>query len=367
VIPGFSRIERYVLRRSLGSVGVALGIIAFIILLIDFVELWRTVGVRAKAVSIPDIFGLALLQSPSVVLALLPFAFLFGVLAAYVGMNRRSELIAIRAAGISAWRFILPAAFGAAMVGVLTVTALNPVAAAMNAEFQHRQTELMTGYLIEEPKPIWLRQGDGRTQTIIRAKGSRPPGVHLVDVSLFIYRTDDSGALQFQRRIDANEAFLSKGRFRLVGVSEATPGQSAVHSEQTFVPSTLDEATALERFAPPEAIPFWSLPGVIFRTERAGFSAASYRLQLHKLLATPVLFAAMAILAAAFSLRLLRLGGLARLSAAALGLGFGFFFINQLCGALGRAGLAPTLVAAWSPPALTLLAGVTLLFYTEDG
>ena len=81
--------------------------IAAIIMLIDFVALSRDVGVRAKETSALQLMALTLLQSPSVILVLLPFAFLFGVLGAFVGLNRRSELIAMRAAGISAWRFIL--------------------------------------------------------------------------------------------------------------------------------------------------------------------------------------------------------------------------------------------------------------------
>ena len=77
--------------------------------------------------------------------------------------------------------------------------------------------------------------------------------------------------------------------------------------------------------------------------------------------------AAMAILGAAFSLRLMRLGGLAMLAASGVGLGFVLFFFNQFCGALGRADVIPPILAAWSPPVLALLSAFTLLCYTEDG
>ena len=79
------------------------------------------------------------------------------------------------------------------------------------------------------------------------------------------------------------------------------------------------------------------------------------------------MYAAMSVLAAAFSLRLLRLGGLAALGGAAVTLGFVFFFLSQLCGALGKAEVIPPALAAWAPPTLALLAGLTLLLYTEDG
>jgi lipopolysaccharide export system permease protein len=106
---------------------------------------------------------------------------------------------------------------------------------------------------------------------------------------------------------------------------------------------------------------------VISRVSHAGFSATPYRLRFQQLLATPLLFAAMSILGAAFSLRLMRLGGLAVLASSGVALGFVFFFFNQLCGSLGKADVIPPIMAAWTPPLLALLSAFTLLCYTEDG
>ena len=361
------QIERYVLVRTLLAVIMALAVISTIILLSNFVELSRTVGVRAKEVSAPVIFGLALLESPTVIVMLLPFAFLFGVLGAFVNLNRRSELIAMRAAGVSAWRFIFPAAGAAIIIGVITVIALNPIASAMSDQFQQLETKLMQGYLDDAPKAIWIRQGDKRHQIIIHAKSNQAPGIDLKDVALFIYDLDPDGSLRFSRRVDAQEARLEHKLWVLTDAREGLPGQQGQTVKVLTYPSTLNARNALERFSSPTAIPFWELPGMIKRTETAGFSATAYHLQLQQLLATPLMFAAMSILAAAFSLRLLRLGGLAGLAGSGVALGFVFFFMNQLCNALGKGDVIPAFVAAWTPPLLALLAGLTLLCYTEDG
>jgi lipopolysaccharide export system permease protein len=55
------------------------------------------------------------------------------------------------------------------------------------------------------------------------------------------------------------------------------------------------------------------------------------------------------------------------MSAAAVILGFAFFFVNQASAAFGSAEVIAPFVAAWLPPVLTLLAALTLLVYTEDG
>jgi lipopolysaccharide export system permease protein len=248
-------------------------------------------------------------------------------------------------------------------------TVLNPVTSAMSAKFEKARDDLMQDSLPIGPKEIWLRQGDGRTQVVIRARASDDDHgtLRLSRVSLFISQTNGDHGLVFSRRIEAAQARLMRGYWFITGAQDATPGALAQRYDTLTIPSTLDSHTALERFASPAAVSFWGLWTAIERTEQAGFSATGYRLQLQDLLAAPLLYAAMSILAAAFSLRLIRLGGLAQLAGAGVALGFVLFFFDQFCNAMGRAEAIPPFVAAWSTPILALLSGFTLLCYTEDG
>ena len=361
------QIERYVLVQQARSLGIALGVIAALIMLIDFVEISRGVGSDVD-LSGARIFGLMLLKSPQVIIQLLPFVFLFGTLAAFVGLNRRSELIAMRAAGVSAWRFVLPAAGAALLFGLVTVTALGPLAASADGLFQRERTRLSGSAAgVEAPPTVWIREGDDTRQMVIRAERQDRSNARLLDVTFFIYTNDAEGMRTFSERIDADAASLSNGSWRLVNAVGAEIGQRAVRYATLDLPSSLADEEAFERFARPQATSFWSLPAQIDRIEAAGFSSTAYRLRLQQLLATPLMFAAMSILAAAFSLRLMRLGDLARMSVAAVVLGFAFFFVNQAASAFGSAEVIPPWLAAWLPPMLTALAAFTLLFYTEDG
>jgi lipopolysaccharide export system permease protein len=363
-----TRLERYVLARTLASVGAALAVISSVILLVQFVDLSRTLGVRAE-VSAGDIFGLTLLKTPAVIEILLPFVFLFGGIGAFVGLNRRSELVAMRAAGVSAWRFIRPAALAAFVCGILAVVAINPISAALSARFEADRARINSNNLADAPKDIWLRQGDEHTQMVIHAKSrdTVQGEVRLRGVSLFVYQKNKAGQPEFQRRLEASEAVLRPGFWQLKDVREASAGESSVRSDSLSIRSSLDSEAAVERFASPATIAFWRLPAAIKLTEDSGFSASGYRLRFQQLLATPLMFAAMAILAAAFSLRLVRLGGLAGLAGAGVALGFVVFFFNQFSGALGRADIIPLFAAAWAPALVALLSGLTLLCYTEDG
>lgn len=361
------RIERYVLVQQMRALAVALAVISALVMLIDFVEISRGLGQQTD-LSGARILGLMLLKSPTVIIQLLPFVFLFGTLGAFVGLNRRSELVAMRAAGLSAWRFTLPAAGAAFLLGVLTVTTLGPLAASGDGLFQRERARISGAVLgAERKEAIWLREGEGDRQMVVRAGRQDQASGRLLDVTFFIYATAPGGDRAFAERIDATSATLKAGSWRLTNATGARIGQRAVTYATLDLPSSLADNEAFERLARPQSTPFWSLPGQIRRIEAAGFSSTAHRLRLQQLLATPLMFAAMSILAAAFSLRLMRLGDLARMTVAAVVLGFAFFFVNQFSAAMGSAEVVPPFLAAWLPPLLTALAAFTLLFYTEDG
>ena len=144
--PVAARLPVYVLARTLMGVGVALGVVASVIVLVDFVEVSRALGGRSD-IAFGRLLELAVLKSPSVILLLLPFVFLFGVMGAFVSLNRGHELVAMRAAGQSAWRIIFPAAAAAFLIGLVDVALLNPAAAALNGGFEDLRAALTASRL----------------------------------------------------------------------------------------------------------------------------------------------------------------------------------------------------------------------------
>ena len=362
------RIERYVLGQQLKSLAVALSIIAALVMLIDFVEVSRGVNSDGE-LSALKVLSLVGVKSPSVIVQLLPFVFLFGTLGAYVSLNRRSELIAMRAAGVSAWRFVLPAAACAFVLGIVSVTAIAPLAAWGDSHWQSERKRINGGggEVAEETQPVWLREGDDNRQMIIRGERQDRMTGQLINATFFIYAINPDGQRRFTERVDAKSAYLTAGRWRLTDVLGGQGGQQGVRYATLDLPSDLADEEAFQQFERPQSLSVWSLPGQTQRINAAGFATTAYTLRFQQLLATPLMYTAMSILAAAFSLRLMRLGDMARMAVSAVVLGFGFFFVNQFSAAMGSAEVIPPFLAAWLPAILTALAALTLLFYTEDG
>ncbi len=110
-----------------------------------------------------------------------------------------------------------------------------------------------------------------------------------------------------------------------------------------------------------------NLPGFIELLENAGFSATRHKLQLHRLLATPLLFAAIILLAVSFSLRPQRRGRVGLVIFGGALTGFLLYFVSNLVFALGLSGNIPVVLAAWTPAGITLMLGVAILLHLEDG
>ena len=92
-----------------------------LIYMIDFVELMRRAG-DAVGAGAGLMAKLALFRSPITAEQVIPFGFLFGAMATFIGLSRKLELVVARAAGISAWQFILPAVLVAFFAGIAVTT-----------------------------------------------------------------------------------------------------------------------------------------------------------------------------------------------------------------------------------------------------
>src|SRR5690625_2872312 len=119
-----SLLSRYIGRQFLGGfLGVMLVLTGFI-WLVEFVELVRRVGGRPGG-TVGQAFELSRLKTPETLEMVFPFAILFAAMFTFWRLTRSRELIVTRAAGISAWQFLLPVLLSAFVIGVFRVTLLN--------------------------------------------------------------------------------------------------------------------------------------------------------------------------------------------------------------------------------------------------
>jgi lipopolysaccharide export system permease protein len=361
----FSRLGRYIFGRVVIGVAVAMTGVLASILLIDVVEQMRTVGARTD-LSIVDALRLTMFKAPMLVEQTLPFIVLAGVMMAMIGLNRSSELVAMRASGVSAWRFLTPPLAVGALLGVLSIVALNPLGAHLYRAFEVEKQDALSTGAGAAANGVWIRQGDPEGQVVIHAETVDPNGVTLRQATFMFFEVRQD-ALRFTRRIRAAEAELKPGFWQLTNLVEATPGGRPAPQTHLAIPTALDPAELINRFVNPATLSFWALPSFINEAKQAGFAPTRYELKMQNLFAYPLLLAGMAGLGAAFSLQLQRLGNLARWGAGGVAIGLFLFFYSQLAGAFAITQTVPPFVAAWSAPAAGLFIALAIVAFMEDG
>jgi lipopolysaccharide export system permease protein len=354
---------RYLARQF--AFGIAMVYATFLLLAfsIDVVALIDRVA--GKGVPTSVVVGMAMLQLPDLGIRMQPFAVLLGGVFTFVRLSRSQELVATRAAGVSAWDFLLPPLAVAISFGVLIVVAVTPVSSVMLNQFSQLEAKYVKGQASQlsiSANGLWLRQGDQTGQSVVHALSVARQGEFLDDVIVFLYAHD-----RIQGRIDAHTAQLMDGAWLLTDAWVSGPDGIPKHYDRYEAKTTLTKDQIQESFAPPDTLSFWALPHFIQSAETAGFSAIRYRLYLYSLLTLPILLAAMVFMAASFSLKLSRQGGLGRVVLISALSGFGVYFFTDLTRALGQSAILPAWLAATAPAAAAILIGMTLVFHQEDG
>ena len=361
----------YIARVFVLSVAGMLSALTGLVGLFDFIELLRRSVTKPEATFaiICEIGGLRL---PWIGMQILPFAVLLGGILTFWRLTRSSELIVARAAGVSAWQFLAAPLLCAVAIGGLATTAVSPVSAVMRARAEAMDnTYLRTGGgpLALNGGQLWLRQADaGLTPQGVAILHGHSVKLHdgvLVAEGVSIFRLDPNDRLL--ERLEARWARLGDGAWQLEDARSILPGHLPSPPRQMTLATNMTVARVQESFAPPDTLSFWALPGFIALLEHSGFSSIRHRLQFQTLLALPLLAGTMALLAAGFSMRSSRRGGVAKMIGGGVAAGFALFMISKVAEEFGQSGALPPVLAAWAPAASGLMLSVALLLHLEDG
>lgn len=369
------RLNLYLLRRFFATVGLVTLVFVALLFPIDLMEQVRRLDVETGGLS--EGFRLAALNLPAALYQIMPLIVILSTLALLLGLARSSELVAIRAAGRSGMSALVAPISGAFALGLFGLGVINPIVAATQSEYERVSDSLRSGtssVLSLSPEGVWLRQGDGAGQTVIRAVRSSLDGTVLFDATFMQF--DAEGSLI--ARIDASRASLrpvgpNAAEWALQNAkswplgSSRNPERDATHAPTLSLPSTLTQAQIRDSFGVPSAIPIYELPNFINQLNAAGFSGLQHRVWLAMELTSPVMLMAMVLIGAAFSMGHQRAGGVGKMVLIALVVGFGIFFLRSFAQVLGENGQLPVQIAAWAPPLAAICVGLGVLLQREEG
>ncbi|MEN9498811.1 MAG: hypothetical protein RIS83_630 [Pseudomonadota bacterium] len=365
----------YVARRFAAMALLMVMALACLVALFDLIELLRRAATRPDA-NFALVSQIAALRLPYVAMQILPFAVLLGGIIALWRLTRFSELVVARAAGVSAWGFLAGPVLVALLLGLGASMALSPLSSAMLARAERLDQLYLRntgGITALAGGRLWLRQADdGLLPQGVAIISGRPlasrdltaaEAFRLQEVTIWRLSPEDRPL----QRIEAASAVLRPGKWLFEGAAVFGADRVASPLQNMDFPTELTPDRIENSFASPDTLSLWALPEFIGVLEDAGFSAIRHRLHFQSLLALPLLAVAMALLAAGFSMRSARRGGVAQMIGGGVAAGFALFVLDKITGEFGEAGTLPVVLAAWAPAGAGFLLAAALLLHLEDG
>jgi lipopolysaccharide export system permease protein len=305
------------------------------------------------------------LRVPQLVKQFAPFAALLAALLTFATLNQNSEIIIMKASGLSAHRILLPF-LGASLVIALFLFLFNEgVVAPTTARLDAWQDRDYAGSAPETAARAatraWIKDG----KTIINAQDVRYSKGQLVlsDVTIL----EGSVGPAIGNLTKAARAVYDDGSWKLQEVKRYDLNRLEVSESDG---EAWDTALPPDRFLAvavvPDKVAFPTLYQAVQELGKSGHQTATLQAALWHKIASPLSTLLMPLLAAVAAFGLHRSGQLFPRIVIGLALGFAFFVADNFMMAMGQFGVAPPLLAAWAPFFLFFFVGESVLFRTEE-
>jgi lipopolysaccharide export system permease protein len=341
--------------------------LAVLVALVMILMTLDLLGESGKILAVPgngdaELWQYVALRVPLLTARFLPFSVLLGTLIAFTGLNQHSEVIAMKAAGISAHQILAPL--------IVASVGIAAVAFAFNETVVVKAARTVTAWSDNDYRPIppdkdllsnvWVLVGND----LVRARQVVGQHQRLRATGLSIYDRE-GGTLH--RVIDAERARPEGNAWRLdnVRIYDATMNLVRRHDQMTALPGVEPERLTLAK-VDPDQLDFFTLKDRIEQMERAGRPTEEARAGLWHKISGPLSTLLMPLLAAVAAFGLARSGQVLLRATVGMALGFAYFVADNFSLAMGNVGAYPPILAAWAPFVLFLLIGETVLIRSEE-
>jgi len=365
----FPRIlDAYVVREFLNMFILVLASFVMLMLVFTFFEL---VGdILRNHIPLTTVGEYLFNLTPSMLYAITPLAVLIAVLVTFGVLNRNSEIIAMKATGISLYRLVIPIVSISAVLAVglfffdeFYLPQANRRQEALRSTIKGRPPQT---FLHPEEKWIFGQPHSGEPGRIFYYQFFDPDGNEFANLSIFEF---NPATFALSRRIFAARVFWDAGTnsWRFVnGWERDIEGNNTQYHEfnnTTFAEIHEDPGYFKKENLQSQEMSFNQLDNYVRDLRQSGFDTMRLRVALWHKLAYPLIAIVMAALAIPFALSMGRRGSLASI-AIAITVALAYWVVDGLFGAMGNVNYLPAALAAWSPDILFGLAGGYLLLRT---
>lgn len=309
-----------------------------------------------------EIWRYVSLRTPQIIARFLPYSVLGATILTLSQLNHNSEVIAMKAAGLSAHQVLAPLILAGAGVAILSFAFNDMVVASATATLDQWKKVDYAPLPIDrgDRVNVWTRDGDD----LISAQQVRGHGAQTRLVGVRFY---DRAGGELRAIVSAPSGVHTADGWR---IGPATRFDVASGTLTRLGPIVIGKGVRPDQFTlssvDAEGLPFGELSSAITSLRAAGRPTKSLEGALWHKLAGPFSALLMPVLGAVAGFGLARSGRLFVRVVIGMMLGFLYFVADSFALAMGNLGVYPPLLAAWGPFLLFLLIGELVLIRTEE-
>jgi lipopolysaccharide export system permease protein len=343
-------------------------ILAVLVMLVLVLLMLDLLTASGKILEVPgngqaQVWTYATLRAPQLIARFLPYSVLLATIITLVTLNQNSEVVSMKAAGMSAHQVLAPL--------ILTAMVVSIASFAFNERIVTRATGTLKAWdanaFREVPADsgvkanLYLTDGDN----ILSAASASGSGQGMILTGVTWYRRAPSGAIAEQVR--AHRATWVNPGWKLEGARtfDVAGARAGTATDAVVAKGITPEQVALGS-VDADAQSFWQLRRSIADFQAAGRRTAELEAKWWHKLAGPLSAVLMPLLGAVAAFGLARSGQVLVRAVIGMALGFAYFVVDNAALAMGNFGGYPPLLAAWAPFALFALIGETVLVRTEE-
>jgi len=302
------------------------------------------------------------LRSPQIIARFLPFSVLLGTLVTLTALNANSEVISMKASGLSAHQILAPLIFASVAVAGISFV--------FNERVVVRSTATLTAWQAANYGPIpgdrgiksniWVRDGED----LIRAGTITGSGKNVRLQNIDIYDRHGDRLIQV---IAAKQGHQTEKGWQLekVKIFDVARGTSR-DVEAIIVGKDIRPDQFTLSSVDPDGLSFTELSAAIETLRESGRPIAALEGALWHKITGPLSTLLMPLLGSVAAFGIARSGKLFVRAVIGMALGFAFFVADNFALSLGNLGVYPPVIAAWAPFLLFLMVGESVLITTEE-
>lgn len=310
-----------------------------------------------------EIWRYVTLRVPQLISRFLPYSVLLATLITLVTLNQNSEVVAMKASGLSAHQVLLPLLLAAALISVASFAFNERIVTRANSALK-AWTAVEYGEIPEETGVqgnVYLTDGDN----VLAASSLVGSGERITLDDVTWYKRGPGGLII--ERVKASEATFANPGWRLANPVRFNVGEATVEElDELVVAQSLTPQRIEVQSADPDGQSFFELGNTIEAFEALGKRSSELQAKWWHRISGPLSAFLMPLLGSIAAFGLARSGQLFVRALIGIGLGFAYFVVDNAALAMGSFGGYPPFLAAWAPFLLFLLVGETVLIRTEE-